>query len=97
MAEDPTPHRTIPNDYHHHHRLHSERREIRLLLIFPGDHELVVSLVRSSLSSHPQYRALSYCRGSLDELKPLTVVFEDGVAPISSGDIGELCDAGPMA
>ena len=54
-----------------------------------------MSLVRSSLSSHPQYRALSYCRGSLDELKPLTVVFEDGVAPISLGDIGELCDAGP--
>ncbi len=49
-----------------------------------------MSLARSRLSSHPQYRALSYCWGSLDELKPLTVVFEDdGDAPISSGAIGE--------
>lgn len=89
MAEDPNLHRTIPNDYDHYRRLLSEHREIRLLRICPGGHGLVVSLVRCSLASHPPYRALSYCWGNLDELKPITVIFEDdGEVPYPSNSTG---------
>ncbi|KAH6627506.1 hypothetical protein F5144DRAFT_593709 [Chaetomium tenue] len=95
MAEDPTPHRTIPNDYTSYHPLRSEHHEIRLLRVLPGgdDDGLAVTLVRSNRSNHPEYRALSYCWGSLDDLAPVTVVFEDDREVDSSSilDVDEPC------
>jgi len=87
-AEDPTAHRTIPNDYSFYRPLRSEAQDIRLLRILPRDDNdndgLAVALVRTNLSDHPEYRALSYCWGGLDDLKPLTVVFEDFAVGASS-------------
>ncbi|EAQ88830.1 predicted protein [Chaetomium globosum CBS 148.51] len=102
MAEDLTPHRTIPNDYNSYHPLRSEHHEIRLLRVLPGgdDDELAVVLVRSNRSNHPEYRALSYCWGSLNELAPVTVVFEDDRDVDSSSilDVDEPCGVlGPRA
>ncbi|KAH8672601.1 heterokaryon incompatibility protein-domain-containing protein, partial [Tricladium varicosporioides] len=69
---DLSPIRTIPNNYTHYSPLDSTRKEIRLLHILPADSDdgpLVVALVRTTLADCPEYRALSYCWGNLEDTK----------------------------
>jgi hypothetical protein len=75
---DPSPARTIPNDYSRYRPLDSENKEIRLLRILPPTSDadtLVVVLIRKSLANCPKYRALSYCWGDLEVNKRIRVVF----------------------
>ncbi|KAJ3547993.1 hypothetical protein NM208_g1221 [Fusarium decemcellulare] len=90
MAEDKIPHHTIINDYSFYHTLDSTDKEIRLLRLVqdacfkkPND-DLVVALVRTRLSNHAKYRALSYCWGSLEETRPITILFADSSEVSSS-------------
>lgn len=79
---DPSPVRTIHNDYSHYTPLSSESKQIRLLRILPAaspDEPLVVAVVRTMLATCPPYTALSYCWGSLDETLPVTVLFQDSL------------------
>ncbi|KAI0012266.1 heterokaryon incompatibility protein-domain-containing protein [Xylariaceae sp. FL0662B] len=72
----------IPNEYKHYHSINSRNQDIRLLRILPEsspEEGIVVCLTRTTLSSkHPEYCALSYCWGSLDNTKQVIVVFDDG-------------------
>ena len=71
--------RTIPNNYTRYERLDTNRKEIRLLRVIPGDddEDLVVELYRTHLSNCPSYQALSYCWGSLEATKPITLVIRN--------------------
>ncbi|KIM99356.1 hypothetical protein OIDMADRAFT_127448, partial [Oidiodendron maius Zn] len=71
--------RTIPNNYTCYKRLDTDRKEIRLLRVVPGDNDedLVVELYRTQLSNCPSYQALSYCWGSLEATKPITLVIRN--------------------
>jgi hypothetical protein len=79
---DPSPIRTIPNDYSHYKPLDSDKRELRLLRILPSasiDEPIVVALVRTKLATCAPYTALSYCWGNLDETEPINLIFQDSV------------------
>ncbi|KAF5013481.1 hypothetical protein FDECE_506 [Fusarium decemcellulare] len=92
MAKDKIPHHTIINDYSPYHTLNSTNKEIRLLRLLPDacfkepNDGLVVALVRTKLSNHAKYRALSYCWGSLQETRPITVLFADSSEVSSTYD-----------
>lgn len=95
---DPSPIRTIPNDYDHYTPLSSDSKDIRLLRILPvasPQAPLVVALVRTKLATCPPYIALSYCWGSLDATKTINLLFQDSIEVDSTwgdGRIQELND-----
>ncbi|KAF4460606.1 hypothetical protein FALBO_12611 [Fusarium albosuccineum] len=92
MAEDKIPHHTIVIDYSSYHALDSTNKEIRLLRLVldacfkEHNDNLVVASVRTKLSNHAKYRALSSCWGSLEETRPITVLFADSSEVSSSYD-----------
>lgn len=77
---DPSLIGTIPNDYSHYSPLDTDKKEIRLLHILPAasnNDMLVVAVVHTKLADCPEYRALSYCWGSLEETRIITALFQN--------------------
>lgn len=94
---DPSPIRTIPNDYSHYTPLSSGSKEIRLLRILSAaspEAPLMIALVRTKLATCPPYTALSYCWGSLDRTKTITLLQDSIEVDSTWGDdrIQELND-----
>jgi len=61
---DPSPIRTIPNNYSRYTALSPDSKEISLLRILPAaspEAPLVVALIRAKLAASLPYEALSYC------------------------------------
>lgn len=77
---DPSPIRTIPNDYPKYHDLDPLLREIRLLRVVPTQPgspagKVACELFRTNLDDCPQFRALSYCWGDLTVTSPVNLTF----------------------
>ncbi|KAF2839932.1 hypothetical protein M501DRAFT_1031091 [Patellaria atrata CBS 101060] len=84
---DPSPVRTIPNDYQFYRPLDISKKEIRLLRLLPAvstEEHLVCALIRTSLDDAPPFQALSYCWGNFYGTRKATVMFQENVVVDSS-------------
>ncbi|KAK5267598.1 hypothetical protein LTR96_006926 [Exophiala xenobiotica] len=79
MADAVTP-PYIQNDYSHYKPLDKSKKEIRLIVIRPAESprdELWCGLVRADLDDCPDYHALSYTWGSLDDTVGIKLIFHE--------------------